>query len=204
MNTDEQKALVVELKNGNEDAFNKFVLFFGDKIRGMAYNMTQDPEAAEDITQNVFINVYRKISLFRNESKLSSWVYRIAINEIFMYYRKAKKNKHTEYQDHYWFSSNWSNPEAASLSSEFNKLLRRSVGKLGDKEMKVFVHRDIDEMSTNEACETLKATVPAVKSRLLRGRRKLRKSDVGKYIMIETASSNSSVRTGGKYKKIIH
>lgn len=184
MGIDEQRALVPELKKGSEIAFERFVFVFKDKIKGMAYNITQDPEAAEDIAQNVFISVFRKIGLFRNESRLSSWVYRIAMNEIFMYYRKSKKNYFQEFDDNRWLASKSLCPENTLLFGEFKKLLKKSIRKLGEKEMAVFVCRDIEEMSTNEVCKTLKATIPAVKSRLLRGRRKLRKSDIGRYLAV--------------------
>lgn len=182
MDTEAQKELVVELQNGNEDAFETFISTFGDKIRSMAYNITQDQEAVKDIAQNVYINVFRKIALFRNESKLSSWVYRIAMNEIFMHFRKEKKCVYGDFCENFWIAPKSSCPEYALLYREFNKILGKSIDKLGEKEMSVFICRDIEEMPTNEVCKTLKATVPAVKSRLLRGRRKLRKSYIGRYL----------------------
>lgn len=182
MDTEAQKKLVLELKNGNEDAFEKFVLTFGDKIRSMAYNITQDQEAVKDIAQNVYINVFRKIAFFRNESKLSSWVYRIAMNEIFMHFRKEKKCIYGEFCESFWIAPKSSCPEYALLYGEFKNILGKSIKSLGDKEKSVFICRDIEEMPTNEVCKTLNATVPAVKSRLLRGRRKLRKSFIGRYL----------------------
>ena len=191
MSKDEQNALVTELKKGSEIAFEKFVTEFGLKIKGMAYNFTNDVEAAKDIAQNVFIKVFQKIDLFRNESKLSSWVYRIAINEIFMHFRKAKKNYYHELDENNLFASQYAGPEDALLNSELNKLLMNSAQKLDEKEKVVFVFRDIEEMSTNDVCKSIDATIPAVKSRLLRGRRKLRKSNIGKYLLDEEICSFS-------------
>ena len=182
MNIDGQNALVTELQRGSKSAFEEFVLIFSYKIKGVACRLTLDPEAAEDITQSVFIKVFRKIGLFRNESTLSSWVYRIVMNEIFMHFRKTKKNNYQDFADGYWVSSPFYCPENALLCKELNEIMRKSVQKLDEKEMEVLIYRDIEGMSTNEVCKALNVTIPAVKSRLLRGRRKLRKSDLGRYI----------------------
>lgn len=182
MDIDEQKALVLELKNGNSDAFEKFVLEFSTKIEAIARNIVQDSEAAKDIAQNVFLKVFRKIALFRCESKLSSWVYRITMNETYEYCRTTKKNIFIKFDDHFDVAPRSSCPESALLYYEFNKLLGQSVQKLSEKEMMVFVFHDIEEMSTNEICKVLNGKLPAIKSRLLRSRRKLRKSYIGKYL----------------------
>lgn len=183
MSKDEQNALVTELKKGSEIAFEKFVTVFDLKIKRMVYNFTGDVEATKDIAQNVFIKVFQKIALFRNESKLSSWVYKISINETFTHFRKAKKNYYYELDENNLLDSQYIGPEDALLNSELNKLLMKSAQKLDEKEKVVFFFRDIEEMSTNDVCKSIDATVSAVKSRLLRVRRKLSKSNIGKYLL---------------------
>ncbi len=190
MSKDEQNALVVELKKGSEIAFEKFVTEFDIKIKGMAYNFTRDIEAAKDIAQNVFIKVFQKVALFRNESKLSSWVYRIAINEIFMHFRKAKKNIYKNLDEQALVPLKQDGPEDAMLNCELNWFLMKSAQKLDEKEKQVFLFRDIEDMSTKEVCEAVNATVPAVKSRLLRGRRKLGNLNIGKYLLDEEICSS--------------
>ncbi len=182
MGIDDQKALVMELKSGSEDAFERLVLIFNAQIKAMAYYIIKDKEAAQDIAQNVFFKIFKKIALFRCEAKLSSWVYRIAMNEIFEYCRKAKKNIYGMVSEKYKLAPRTSCPESALLYLEFIALLRKSIKTLSQKEMRVFVHHDIEEMSTNEICKVLNGKVPAIKSRLLRGRKKLRKSYIGRYL----------------------
>lgn len=184
MSKDEENALVMGLKKGSEIAFEKLVAMFNPKIKGMAYNFTGGAEAVNDIAQNVFFKVFQKIDMFRNESKLSSWVYRITINEIFMYYRKVKKHNHRELNEYIYPDPN-NCPKDALLSSELNKLLIKSVQKLDEKEKMVFIFREIEGKSIAEMCQATNASVPAVKSRLLRGRRNLRKSNIGKYLLGE-------------------
>lgn len=182
MGIDEQKALVKGLKNGSEDAFKQFVLVFSTKIKAMANNILKDDDVAQDIAQNVYFTIFRKIALFRGDSKLSSWVYRIAVNEIFAYHRKKRKNTFEELNDNMGSATRHNCPESALLYIEFNKLLRKSIQKLSWKEMIVFVYHDVEDMSTHEICRELKSDPPAIKSRLLRGRKKLRKSCIGRYL----------------------
>lgn len=184
MGIDEQKVLVMGLKNGSEDAFKQFVLVFSAKIKAMANNILKDDDAAQDIAQNVYFKIFRKIALFRGDSRLSSWVYRIAMNEIFEYHRKKRKNTFEELNDNIGSTTRHNCPESALFYVEFNKLLRKSIQKLSRKEMIVFLYHDVEDMSTNEICRVLKSEAPAIKSRLLRGRRKLRKSYIGRYLSL--------------------
>lgn len=185
MRADEQNTFVVELKNGSESAFEKFINVYGVKIKGMAYNYVGDNETAKDIAQNVYIKVFRKITLFRNESKLSSWVYRIVINEIFMHYRKTKKIFLSELNETNGATSKIDGPEYSLLRTELGMVLMKSVQKLDPKERIIFTSRFFNEMTNNDVSNLLGIPVPAVKSRLFRGKKKLRKSNIGKYLLGE-------------------
>lgn len=183
MGIDEQKTLVMDLKSGNEKAFEKLIFTFTDKIKTMAFKILNDNEAAQDVAQNVFLNIFRKIGFFRGGSKLSTWVYRITINEIFQYCRKSPFNiylKETNKKNSLAAKTSW--PEPALLYIELNALLRKSIQKLSQKEAMVFIYHDIDKIPTREISKVLNSTVPAIKSNLLRGRRKLRRSLIGRYL----------------------
>lgn len=84
---DEQ--LIIEgIKNKNEECFNELVNLYKKKIVGLCYSYTEDYQEAEDISQEIFISIYKNINNFRGESSLSTYIYRITINKCLDYKRK--------------------------------------------------------------------------------------------------------------------
>ena len=77
----------------DEDAFNEIVNRHADKIYRTAYRITRDHNASEDILQNVFIILFEKLKNFRNESKFTTWLFRVASNASYMYLRSKAKSE---------------------------------------------------------------------------------------------------------------
>jgi RNA polymerase sigma-70 factor (ECF subfamily) len=83
-----EEVLVREMQNGNEQAFISFVDIYKRKIIGLCYSYTKDYYEAEDLSQEVFIAIYKSISKFKFESSISTYVYKIAVNKCISHKRK--------------------------------------------------------------------------------------------------------------------
>jgi RNA polymerase sigma-70 factor (ECF subfamily) len=145
-------------------------------------NITRNREDAEDAMQDAFMKAYSHLNNFQEDSRFYTWLVRIAANEALMRLRKRRPNQVSldepvegeddlmprEIQD--WGPS----PEQRLAQSEMHKILDQVIDQLDPDFRTVFVLRDIEELSTEETAAALGISVPAVKSRLLRARLKLR------------------------------
>jgi RNA polymerase sigma-70 factor (ECF subfamily) len=86
-----QSELIVQLKQGDAAAFTKLVNDCEDMVYNTVLGIVQHPQDADDITQEVFIQVYRSISSFKAESKLSTWLYRIAVTKALDFEKQQKE-----------------------------------------------------------------------------------------------------------------
>ena len=176
-------ALVARAKGGDSSAFEQLVRQYDRQIFRVAQHITQNREDAEDIAQDVFFKAYQKLDQFQGNSKFSTWLVRIAVNESLMRLRKRKTSKtvsmdedvHTEEGSIPRDFAEWRpNPEQLYGQSELSDILRKTIQGLPPGFRTVFTLRDVENLSTEETAEALGLSVPAVKSRLLRARLQLR------------------------------
>ena len=176
-------ALVERARAGDTAAFEVLVKQYDRQIFRTANHITQNREDAEDITQDVFFKAFQKLHQFKGDSKFSTWLVRIAVNESLMRLRKRKTSKtvsmdqdvQTEEGSIPRDFAEWRpNPEQIFSQSELGEILRKTIAGLPPGFRTVFTLRDIENLSTEETAAALKLSVPAVKSRLLRARLQLR------------------------------
>jgi RNA polymerase sigma-70 factor (ECF subfamily) len=179
---DDEPLLVKAAKSGDATAFEELVNRYERKIFRLTMNITRNREDAEDAMQDAFMKAYSHLSTFQEESRFYTWLVRIAANEALMRLRKRRPNQVSldepvegeddlmprEIQD--WGPS----PEQRFAQSEMHGILDQAIDELGPDFRTVFVLRDIEELSTDETAAVLGISAPAVKSRLLRARLKLR------------------------------
>ena len=145
--------------------------------------IARNQEDAEEIIQDVFVTVYRKIDRFEGKSAFSSWLYRITVNTAFMKLRKRKQSPAVSLEDinpgvrDNWVGKGSDSCDTNYISSrhELREALEKAISKLPGEYRVIFVLRDVDGLSNQEVGEILNLTVPAVKSRLHRSRLMLRK-----------------------------
>ncbi|MGA9396805.1 MAG: sigma-70 family RNA polymerase sigma factor [Anaerolineaceae bacterium] len=154
---------------------------YSDKIYRLALRMTGDEQDAEDVLQETFIKVFKNIDGFKGLSSLSTWIYRIAMNEALMLLRKRRPEGYSldeENEDEDITPrqiASWDAlPEKALVSSETAHHLQMAVMRLSDTLRSVFLLRDTEHFSVKETAEALGISEGAVKVRLLRARLKLR------------------------------
>ena len=175
--------LVERARQGDTEAFSQLVRQYDRQIFRTAQHITQNREDAEDITQDVFFKAYQKLEQFKGDSKFSTWLVRIAVNESLMRLRRRKTQKtvsmdqdvQTEEGSIPRDFAEWRpNPEQIYSQGELGDILRKTIAGLPPGFRTVFTLRDIENLSTEETAEALGLSVPAVKSRLLRARLQLR------------------------------
>ena len=151
----------------------------------MAFDLTGNGEDAEDLSQEIFIKMFRSLKDFRGESKLSSWLYRITVNtwidmkrtRIFKL-RSLEEPFEEENLGDYGVTGELigGNPEKNAEASIMRKHLQWALKKLSPRERSVFVLRHYNDMRMIEIGETLNISVGSVKSHLFRAIKKLQKS----------------------------
>jgi RNA polymerase sigma-70 factor (ECF subfamily) len=179
--------LVRELRNGNEKAFEELINRYSAKAFSLASRLTRNKEDAEEVLQDVFVTVYRKINSFEEKSSFSSWLYRITVNSSFMKLRKRKRSASVALEDLQPSIRESATEQARStelyevqgdeclLRQEVGGALEQAILRLPDDYRPVFVLRDVDGLSSKEVGKLLKLSIPAVKSRLHRSRLMVRR-----------------------------
>jgi RNA polymerase sigma-70 factor, ECF subfamily len=179
---EDEPLLVKAAKSGDATAFEELVNRYERKIFRLTMNITRNREDAEDAMQDAFMKAYSHLNTFQEDSRFYTWLVRIAANEALMRLRKRRPNQVSldepvegeddlmprEIRD--WGPS----PEQRFAQSEMRGILDEVIDQLEADFRTVFVLRDIEELSTEETAAVLGLSVPAVKSRLLRARLKLR------------------------------
>jgi RNA polymerase sigma-70 factor (ECF subfamily) len=178
----DEGALVAAAKRGDVSAFETLVNRYDRKIFRLAQNITQNTEDAEDVMQEAFLKAFEHLSEFQGNSRFYTWLVRIAVNQALMKLRKRRPNlisldQEIETEDDFLPREveDWGpTPEERYAQTELAGILSQAITELEPGFRVVFQLRDMEELSTEETAEVLGLSVPAVKSRLLRARLKLR------------------------------
>jgi RNA polymerase sigma-70 factor (ECF subfamily) len=182
----EQK-LIERLKRRDEAAFNELIQLYQGRIYRLVFRMLGDRAEAEDLAQEVFITVFKSIDGFRGDSKLSTWLYRVATNHcknrIKYLQRRArgKKKEFDEIAEHDALESATMNPTSPihrpdHLVEAYQKeqILKVAIAALEDDHRELIVLRDIEHMTYDQIQEITGLPQGTVKSRLHRARHALR------------------------------
>jgi RNA polymerase sigma-70 factor (ECF subfamily) len=171
------------LRSGDRAEFARMVDAYSAPIYRLGLKMLGNPQDAEDVLQNTFLNALTHLADFQGRSSLSTWLYRIASNEALMLMRRKKpafniEDVQTEDSDEGLMPEifvDWSLlPEDELLTGESKSAIDRAIASLPENLRMVFVLRDIEDISIKETAEILNLTESNVKTRLLRARMVLR------------------------------
>ena len=183
MNSEESE-LIKQLVSGNDKAFK--VLF--DSYKSMVYNtasgfLTNESDA-EDITQEVFLQIYRSIAHFKEESKLSTWIYRITITKCLDLLRKRKTKKRFAFITDIFDKENnkdkdlfvnYEHPGILEENKELSKILFKQIDKLPENQRIAFVMSKVELLSYKEISEVMQTSVSSVESLIFRAKTNLKK-----------------------------
>ncbi len=181
---DLDRSLLRRLQARDEQAFRDLIDGHRDKVYNICYRMLGNKHEAEDVAQEVFITVFKTISSFRGDSKLSTWLYRIAVNHSKnrIRYLARRHDRDREELDETGNAASGSiggggpaSPDRALEEQQLEAVVREAIHSLDDDHRVVVVLRDLEDLSIEEVCEITGLPDGTVKSRLHRARLVLRK-----------------------------
>jgi RNA polymerase sigma-70 factor (ECF subfamily) len=176
-----EEELVDRSKNGDNRAFSELIRRHHSSCANVARAILHDLHDAEDETQNALLKAYRHIGQFQNDSKFSTWLTRIVVNQCLMRLRQSRRAK-LVYLDEPLredtrgteLRSTSANPEDEIVRSQLADVLRREIRRIPPLLRDVFVLRDVQELPMTDVAGRLGISTAAAKSRLLRARLELR------------------------------
>ncbi len=169
-----EEQLVERLKKGQEWAFNILVEQYQARLMKIAYGITLDREDSLEIVQDVFVNVFRHIKNFRQESGLATWLRKITVNQCLNWKRKWKRRFRWHHdsiendQDKilYREAEQQATPESGIREREFEFMLEKAIGNLPEKTRAVFILNAFEGLSYEQIATTLDIKKGTVSSRL--------------------------------------
>ena len=177
-----ESALVLRCAAGDQTAFAELVADHQRMVVQLAINLLGDRDEALDLSQDVFLRVFRTIQRFRGQSALRTWIYRIAINQArnrHRFWRRRHRADQVSLDAHVAAHGDFLcggdvGPERRLAQKELAARLRQALAGLPFEQRTVIVLREIDGLSYEDIAFSLGVTVGAVKSRLTRARHTLR------------------------------
>jgi RNA polymerase sigma-70 factor (ECF subfamily) len=198
--------LVHACKNGDVAAFEQLVKRYDRKLLRIAQHVTHNREDAQDAVQEAFLKAFQNLGKFREDSKFSTWLIRIAINQSLMKLRRQRVTRDVSLDEDFQAdgdilpmeAADWApNPEQLYWASELRNILVNALSELRPVLRAVFVLRDIEGLSTDQTGEVLNLGPTAVKARLWRARLQLREH-LNKYFIKQTGSRSAELVHSGK------
>ncbi len=181
-----ERSLLRRLRDRDERAFRELIDDHRDRVFNITYRMLGNRAEAEDVAQEVFITVFKTIESFREESKFSTWLYRVTVNHCknrIKYLARRHERDRDELDETNQATNGAVNgapvriaqPDKALASAQMEKLLQQAIADLDDDQRAVVILRDVEDLSIEEICEITGLPDGTVKSRLHRARLVLRK-----------------------------
>lgn len=185
MDLQQAESLVVRLKENDEQAFAEAFELYKDMVYNLACKLLTDKSDALDITQEVFLVLFRKIHRFRGECSLKTWLYRITLNQAAnrnRWWRRRRRHRtrplslglRDEHDNGFEPAGKNPSPQRLILSRETKEALERGLEKLPFEQRSAVILRDVQHLSYQEISQVTGAQVGTVKSRIARGRERLR------------------------------
>ncbi len=176
---DTQQLELIELAaKGDSQAFERLVMPHEKMMYALALRMCQNPEDAKDCMQDAMIRIFRSLPTFRGDSSISTWIYRIVNNTCLDSHRRKKVRRAESLEE--LDEAGWTAPDPSPGPQEelerqsLKSVLSRGISLLPDNIRSAVVMRDIHGFSYEEIAETLDINIGTVKSRINRGRERLR------------------------------
>jgi RNA polymerase sigma-70 factor (ECF subfamily) len=181
--------LIARLRRRDTDALEPLMKRHAARVYRVALGITRSDADAEEVVQDVFLSLFRKIATFEERATLATWLYRVATNAALVRRRSRRLELEVSLEDQLptfkedghrtgersFLLADWSaSAEEGLVSGETHAMVRRAIDPLPPHYRAVVVLRDIEELSNEEAAEVLGEPVSAIKSRLHRARMALR------------------------------
>lgn len=177
---------IAELKSGNQSAYAQLLKEFGQKVFATCISFIPNKEDAEDVAQEVFLEVFRSISKFKGDAKLSTWIYRIATNKCLEFIRKKNAKKRFAFMqsifgneiplDKTSFFTEFKHPGILMENKEKSETIFKAINVLPESQRIVFTLAKIDGKSYQEIVEITGKSLSSVESIMFRAKKNLQQS----------------------------
>lgn len=189
MDAASEAVLVERLREGDASALEALMERYASRVFRVARGIARTDADAEEVVQDVFLALARKIESFEGRAQLSTWIYRVATNAALLKRRGKRVQLEVSLEEHLptfkedghrdgprnYLLADWSRtPEAELLDGEARTVLARAIDQLSDTYRAVLILRDVEELSNEETARILGESVGSIKSRLHRARMALR------------------------------
>jgi len=189
MDAASETVLVERLREGDASALEALMERYASRVFRVARGIARTDADAEEVVQDVFLALARKIDSFEGRAQLSTWIYRVATNAALLKRRGKRVQLEVSLEEHLptfkedghrdgprdYVLADWSRtPEAELLDGEARTVLARAIDQLPDSYRAVLILRDVEELSNEETARILDESVGSIKSRLHRARMALR------------------------------
>jgi len=172
-----EKDLLVRSREGCQESFRRLVEIYTPRVYGLVRNLVNSPVEAEDVTQEVFFKVYRKLETFREDSSFYTWLYRVAVNASTDWLKKRRLDRAVSVDDlggGIPLQDPGDGPADDLGKKDLRQEVRRAMSTLPEKFRTILVLRELEEMPYEEISRVLGISKGTVESRLFRARAKLK------------------------------
>ena len=183
MADDKERKLVERAQEGDRQAFQELVETYQRKVYGICIGMLKNPADSKDVSQEVFIKVYRYLENFNFESSFYTWLYRITVNKCIDFIRKQKRKKEVDYDDGILRDGDVEgdddilpsrlgiHPDRVYGRKELRAKMLEALETLSEKHRTILILREVEGLSYEEIAEVLDISKGTVMSRLYHARR---------------------------------
>jgi len=169
------KDLIVEAQRGSIDAFEHIYNITSGFVYNLAYRVSNNKHDAEEITQDAFMKIHKKLKYFEFRASFKTWIYRIAVNTAINFIKSRSRKKHgtMEYDDMIGNSQTINELRAAQDKEDNEARVKSALSMLNPDQRSCVILRSIEGLSYEEIAETLRVNINTVRTRLKRAREKL-------------------------------
>ncbi|MDO5969705.1 RNA polymerase sigma factor [Flavivirga aquimarina] len=178
-----EQNFIDDLIEGKQSAYSKLIDDFQQKVFATCISFVPNKEDAEDIAQDVFVEVFNSIGKFKGRSKLSTWIYRIATNKCLEFIRKKNTKKRFAFLqsimgneipvDKSSYFTEMNHPGIVLENKEKSETLFRAINQLPDAQKVVFTLSKVDGKSYQEICDITEKSMSSVESLMFRAKKNL-------------------------------
>ena len=179
----EEQDFINDLRAGKQFAYGKLIDSFEQKVFATCISFVPNKEDAEDIAQDVFVEVFNSINKFKGNSKLSTWIYRITTNKCLEFIRKKNTKKRFAFlqsimgneipMDKTKYFTEMNHPGVLLENKEKSETLFKAINQLPDAQRVVFTLSKIDGLSNQEVCDITEKSLSSVESLMFRAKKNL-------------------------------
>ena len=180
----DEALLIAQVKSEDPSAFQELVNRYGYRVYNVALGFLHDNDDAQDLSQEVFIEVFQSISGFKGKSRLSTWIYRITVQKSLEFIRKRNRKKRSgviislfgkEDLISTSASAPFYHPGVKLENKERSAVLFKALTRLPEHQRTAFTLHKIEDLSYNEIAEIMKVSLSSVESLMFRAKQNLRK-----------------------------